>query len=150
MVRVAPCESGRSADGLDDLNKVPRLRTRGALHTSLPHDVKLFSDYEQWEATSFAFSLLYFSWPHALTSVFPSTKCQRLQNLIVATAGGWWGCQRGVCTVENGLVQLRKVVYDVFRWDGQPHYSFQRNTYTGTQGPFLCNQLWSRVTQGVS
>ena len=145
MLRVLPCESGRSADGLDDLNKVPRLGTRGAFHASLSHDMNLFSNYEQWEATSFGFSLLYFSWLHALIKVFPSTMCQRLQNLIVATAGGG-GCQRGVCTVEHGLVQLRKVLYNVFRWDRQPRYSFQRNTYTGTQGSFLCNQLWSRVT----
>ena len=47
MLRVLPCGSGRSADALDDLNKVPRLGTRGAFHASLSHDVKLFSDYEQ-------------------------------------------------------------------------------------------------------
>ena len=141
MLRVLPCESGRSADGLGDLNKVPRLGARGAFHASLSHDMKLFSDYEQWEATSFGFSLLYFSWPHALTYVFPSTMCQRLQNLIVATAwgggGGRWWCRRGVCTVEHGLVQLRKVLYNVFRWDGQPHYS-SKETHTQAHRALFC------------
>lgn len=64
---------------------------------SLENDTILFSAYEQWEATSFCFSLFCFSWPHALTYVFPSTMCHRLRNLIVGTAWvgaaccAWWG-----------------------------------------------------------
>lgn len=99
-VRVLPYEGRQEGVQMDSRTSTKSL-SQGPdmlpMHPSLENDTKLFSAYEQWEATSFCFSLLCFSWPHALTYVFPSTMCHRLQNLIVGTAWvgaaccAWWG-----------------------------------------------------------
>ena len=133
MLRVLPCGSGRSADALDDLNKVPRLGTRGAFHASLSHDVKLFSDYEQWEATSFGFSLLYFSWPHALTclpfhNVPETTKFNSSNSWWLG--GGWGGGAGGECAQWS-------MGWSSWEWDGQPHYSF-KETHTQAHRALFC------------